>query len=87
MAANTTATASAKQEGYVELYVPRGYSSDDPNLIIGINGKLYVLPKGETSMVPKEVKEEFDRSQRAQNAFDKKSAELIKKANKPINQT
>ena len=86
MATNTTATASAKQEGYVELYVPRGYSSDDQNLIIGINGKLYVLPRGETSKVPPEVKEEYERSQRAQIAFDKKSAELLKKANKPINQ-
>ena len=83
MAANTT--TSTKQADYVDLYVPRGYSGDDHNLIIGINGKLYVLPRGETSKVPPEVKEEYERSQRAQSAFDKKSEELLKKANKPIN--
>ena len=78
------ATTTTK-EGYVDLFVPRGNAGDDPNLLISINGKNFLLPRGTTSKVPAYVKEEFDRSQKAQEAFDKKSETLLEKATKPIN--
>jgi hypothetical protein len=77
----TTATAKEK---YVDLYIPKGYANDDPNFFISINGKNFVLPKGQASRVPVYVKEEFERSQRAQAIFDARSEELLEKANKPI---
>ena len=70
------------KENYAELYVPKGYVSDDPNIFISLNGKNYLLPKGKTSRVPMAVKEEYERSQRAQEALDARSASLLEKARK-----
>ena len=72
------------RETYVELYVPKGYANDDPNVFMSINGKNYLLPKGKTSRVPTCVKEEYERSQRAQEALDEKSASLLEKTAKPL---
>ena len=69
---------------YVDLYIPKGYLNDDPNVIIGINGKLYVLPKGKTSKVPFCVKAEYERSLRAGEALEAKSVALLEKASKPL---
>jgi hypothetical protein len=71
-------------EAYVELYVPKGYASDDPNVFISLNGKNYLLPKGKTSFVPPAVKAEYERAQRAQEALDTKSAALLEKAARPL---
>ena len=30
------------KETYVELYVPKGYANDDPNVFMSINGKNYL---------------------------------------------
>lgn len=60
----------------VELLVPPGRTNDDHNLVIGINGKLYVLPRGEVSMVPKAVKDEYDRAVKAQARLDKRIDEI-----------
>ena len=81
-----TTTPKSLKEKYVDLYVPKGQANDDPNEFISINGKNFLLPKGKTSKVPVYVKEEFDRSQRAQEALDAKSEALIQKASAPINQ-
>lgn len=70
---------------YVELFIPKGYLNDDPNILIGINGKLYILPKGKTSKVPTYVKEEYERSLRALEALEAKSEALLEKAAKPFN--
>ena len=75
---------SNTNEGYVNLTVPKGFANDDPNLFISINGKNFILPKGKTSRVPAYVKEEYDRSQRAQEALDAKSEKLLEKAKGPI---
>ena len=77
--------ATENKEGYVDLYVPKSYANDDPNLVIGINGKNYVLPRGKTTKVPRAVKTEFERSLRAQEKYDKNSAELLEKTKAPIN--
>lgn len=71
---NVTKTSN---EDKVELFVPRGYANDEPNLMIGVNGVNYLLPKGKTSKVPKHVAEEFYRSQRAQEIRDINSDKLL----------
>lgn len=64
----------------VELFVPRGSSVDEPNKIISVNGKNWVLPKGKTSEVPAFVKYEYERGQRAKEAMDVRAAEMAEKA-------
>lgn len=59
----------AKKER-VGLFVPKGYANEEPNVIIGINGVMYVLPKGKESQVPAFVAEEYHRSQRARAQLD-----------------
>lgn len=66
------AELEAPVEERVEIFVPKGYANDEPNLMIAVNGVNYVLPKGKTSMVPKHIAEEFYRSQKAQEALDKR---------------
>ena len=61
----------------VEIYVPRGYANDEPNVVIGVNGVNYVLPRGKTSMVPTFIADEFKRSQKAQEALDKRMDEML----------
>ena len=64
----------------VDLFIPRGPSIEDPNVIISVNGKNYVLPKGKTSKVPAFVKYEYERAQRAKEALDVLAAEMAEKA-------
>ena len=67
--ANETTAAKATKTDLVDLTLPRGYSSDEPNVIISVNGKNWVLPKGKTSKVPAFVKYEYDRACRAKEAW------------------
>lgn len=76
--------STENKTGYVKLYVEDGYSKDDPNEFISVNGKNYILPKGETSLVPPCVKEEYERSRRAKSLQKKNSSKMLEKANKPI---
>ncbi len=78
MATNTN------KEDYVDLFIPKGYANDEPNHFISVNGKNFILPKGKTSKVPPYVKEEYERSQRAQEALDAKSEALLEKTKQPI---
>lgn len=80
----TTEKATVEKEKYVDLFVPKGYANDEPNLFISSFGKNYILPKGKTSKVPPHVKYEYERSQRAQEALDAKSDALLEKAKQPI---
>ena len=70
-------------DSLVDLFVDRDPSDDNPNVVIGFNGKNYVMPRGEVSRVPKYIKDEYERSKRAQYKADKTVAELkgIKAAN------
>lgn len=79
--AETTKTTT--KEALVDLFVPKGHTNDDPNEYISINGKRWVLPKGKTSKVPQYVKDQWDRSMRAQEALDAKSDELIERGKEP----
>ena len=64
----------------VDLFIPRGPAFEDPNVIISVNGKNWVLPKGKTSKVPACVKYEYDRAMRAKEALDVMAAEMAEKA-------
>ena len=74
------ANETANKPKLVDLSIPRGSSVDEPNVIISVNGKNYVLPKGKTSKVPDFVKYEYDRAQRAKEAMDVRAAEMAEKA-------
>lgn len=84
LADNTVAEETVtSDDGLVDLFVDRDPSDDNPNVVIGFNGKNYVMPRGEVSRVPKYIKDEYERSKRAQYKADKTVAELkgIKAAN------
>ena len=64
----------------VDLFIPRGYANDEPNLIISVNGKNYLLPKGKTSKVPPAVKYEYDRAIRAMEKQDENIEKMLEEA-------
>ena len=70
-------TQERQTEEKVELFIPRGSDRDEPNFLIGLNGKNYLLPKGKKSFVPPAVKAEYERSLRAQEELDNRKDELI----------
>lgn len=74
---NEAPKTEAPQDEKVEIFVPKGYANDEPNLFIGVNGVNYLLPKGKSSKVPKAVAEEFYRSQKAQETRDSNSYKLL----------
>ena len=76
-ATETAAAAVQPADERVEIYVPRGYANDEPNVVIAVNGVNYVLPRGKTSKVPKFIADEFKRSQKAQEALDKRMDEML----------
>ena len=65
------------EEERVEIFVPKGYANDEPNMMISVNGVNYLLPKGKTSKVPKHIAEEFYRAQKAQEALDKRVDQML----------
>lgn len=71
---------AAKVEDRVEVFVPRTPGNSDPNLVIVLNGKNYVLPKGQKSLVPKAVAAEYERSKRAQYKVDNAIFDMVEQA-------
>ena len=76
----TEKNAAAPKDDKVDLHIPKGYANDEPNHLIAVNGVNYVLPRGKTSKVPQFVADEFYRSQKAQEALDKRVDELLEAA-------
>lgn len=74
--AKTEPDAPAEEER-VDIFVPKGYANDEPNLMIAVNGVNYLLPKGKSSKVPKHIAEEFYRAQKAQEALDKRVDQML----------
>ena len=74
------ATENKKVDDRVEIFVPRVSGNTDPNLVIVLNGKNYVLPKGQKSLVPKAVAYEYERSKRAQYKVDNAIFEMVERA-------
>ena len=72
-----TKTAKTVKEDRVEVFVPKGYANDEPNLFIGVNGVNYLLPKGKKSLVPAYVAEEFYRTQRAAEKQDEDIEQML----------
>ena len=68
------------KEDRVEVFVPRVSGNTDPNLLIVLNGKNYVLPKGKKSLVPKAVAEEYERSKKAQYKVDNAIFDMVEQA-------
>lgn len=69
---------------WVDVYIPKTHSGDDPNFFVSVGGKNFLLPRGKTSKVPPAVKKEIDRSRRAQEKLDDTINSLLKKAENPV---
>ena len=65
------------EENRVEIFVPKGYANDDPNMFISVNGVNYLLPRGKKSLVPDFVAAEFYRSQKAQETLDQNIEQML----------
>ena len=76
---------TTNNEERVEVFVPKGYANDDPNVYVSINGENFLLPRGQTSMVPPYIKASIDRSYGAQDYQEKRSNALIEKTKHPTN--
>ena len=65
------AKVNTKKEiaGRVELRIPRSSADEDPNVFISVNGKNWLIPRGQTVFVPGEVAEEYRRSVEAKERF------------------
>lgn len=75
---NTASKAPEKvKDDRVEVFVPKGYANDEPNLFVSINGVNYLLPKGKKSLVPAHVAAEIERSKRAQERQDEKMEQML----------
>lgn len=64
-------------EARVALFVEKGYAGDEQNLMIGVNGVTYLLPKGKTSLVPGHIAAEYERARKAQQALDEQVDRLL----------
>ena len=69
-------TEEVKEEK-VEVFIPRGQANEDQNFFVSVNGKNYLLPKGQKSMVPKYVADEINRSFEAQEAMYKRIDSMV----------
>ena len=72
-------TRAAKANDRVEIYVPRISGNTDPNELIVVNGRNYVLPRGQYSLVPKAVANEWERIKKAQRRVDNAMFEMVEK--------
>ena len=72
-----TKPAETVVEDRVEVFVPKGYANDDPNLFVSVNGVNYLLPKGKKSLVPAHVAAEIERSKRAAEKQDEKMEQML----------
>ena len=69
--------AEAVKDNRVEVFVPKGYANDEPNLFVSVNGVNYLLPKGKKSLVPAFVAAEIERSKRAAEKQDEKMEQML----------
>ena len=64
-------------EKRVEVFIPKGYANEEPNLFISVNGVNYLLPRGKKSLVPPAVAQELERSRKAQEQLDQRIEALL----------
>ena len=75
--ATTENKASKPAEDRVEVFIPKGYANDEPNLFVSVNGVNYLLPKGKKSLVPDFVAAEIERSKRAAEKQDENMEQML----------
>ena len=63
----------------VEVFVPKGYVNEEPNLFVSVGGVNYLLPRGRISLVPPAVAYELERSRKAQEDLDRKIGQLLER--------
>lgn len=68
---------ATKKDDLVEVFIPKGYINEEPNLLVSVNGVNYLLPRGKCSQVPAHIAAEIRRAQEAQAALDEKVAEML----------
>ena len=59
------------------VMIARGQAGEDPNLFVSVGGINYLLPKGESSTVPREVAYEIGRAERARARADERARALM----------
>ncbi len=59
-----------EKEKREKIFIPKGSANDEPNLLVSVNGKNYLLPRGKESEVPAAVAYEIKRAWRAQSKMD-----------------
>ena len=75
--ATAAAVEEAKSDNRVEVFVPKGYANDEPNLFVSVNGVNYLLPKGKKSLVPPAIAAEIERSRKAQEKMDENIDQML----------
>ena len=78
-AATEKETGAAAEDDRVEVFIPKGYAGDEPNLFVSVNGVNYLLPRGKKSRVPAHVAYEIKRSLKAQEILDQHIDEMKSK--------
>lgn len=58
---------TAEHPKRVPITPPHPRGNEDPNLFLAVNGKICIVPKGQTSMVLPEFAAEYERSVAAAN--------------------
>lgn len=53
----------------VKIRINKVSPNEEPNLFVAVNGVNYLIPKGKTVEVPRFVRDEIERSDRARDAF------------------
>ena len=75
--ATTENKVSKPADDRVEVFIPKGYANDEPNLFVSVNGVNYLLPKGKKSLVPDFVAAEIERSKRAAEKQDENMEQML----------
>ncbi|MBR3293894.1 MAG: hypothetical protein IKI69_05675 [Oscillospiraceae bacterium] len=68
-----------KNNKSVELHIPRSGPKTEQQVVIGVNGVNYVIPKGQRVTVPDYVAAEYERSVRASDKMFRNKEDLIQK--------
>ena len=77
--------AEKNKQGWVTLLILKNGPHDEANQLISLNGVNYVVPKGIPTLVPPEIKAEYDRSMAARALFDETFSNKIELTRKPTN--
>lgn len=64
----------------VKITLPKARGSEPRELLVGINGVNYLIPKGKQVEVPDYVAEEVKRAQAAEDFMDEQKDEMLKSA-------